>query len=60
MLQNLAAVWGQMSTGGGYSPLQESVRVLVMTKKAFIHTGVIGQWWWELLHKSMKKAGEEE
>ena len=61
---NLAAVWGQMSTGGGYSPLQENMATLgvpVMTKKAFIHTeSVIGQWWWELLHESMKKAGEEE
>lgn len=61
---NLAAVWGQMATGGGYSPLQESMATLgvpVMTKKAFIHTeSVIGQWWWEMLCESMKKAGEEE
>ena len=53
-----------MSTGGGYSSLQESMASLgvpVMTKKAFIRTeGVIGQWWWELLHESMKKAGEED
>ena len=52
------------ATGGGYSPLQENMATLgvpVMTKKAFIHTeSVIGQWWYELLHESMKKAGEEE
>ena len=53
-----------MATGGGYSPLQESMPTLgvpVMTKKAFIQTeSAIGQWWWEMLSESMKKAGEEE
>ena len=35
--------------------------VPVMTKKAFIQTeSAIGQWWWEMLCESMKKAGEEE
>lgn len=38
---NVEAVWGQMVTGGGYAPLEESLAVLgvpVMTKKAFIAT----------------------
>lgn len=36
---NLAAVWGQMSTGGGHSQLQETMSVLgvpVMSKASFI------------------------
>lgn len=36
---NLAAVWGQMSTGGGHAQLQETMSVFgvpVMTKKSFI------------------------
>jgi len=45
---NLAAVWGQMATGGGFNPLEESMSVLgipVMTKKAFVHTEhIIGKW----------------
>ena len=61
---NIAAVWGQMSIGGGFSPLEESMATLgvpVMTKKTFIQTeSVIGQWWWELLCESMKQACEEE
>ena len=46
---NLAAVWGQMSTGGGHSQLEESMSVVgipVMTKKSFIHTERdIGELW---------------
>ena len=37
----LAAVWGQMSTDGGHSVLQESLSTLgipVMSKSSFIHT----------------------
>ena len=36
---NLAAVWGQMATGGGHTPLTESMAVMgipAMTKKSFI------------------------
>jgi len=38
---NLAAVWGQMSTGGGHSTLVETIAVLgipTMTKKSFMAT----------------------
>ena len=38
---NLAAVWGQISTGGFFAPLRESMAALgvpVMTKKTFIDT----------------------
>ena len=46
---NLAAVWGQMSTGGGHSKLQETMGVLgvpVMSARHFINTERdIGEWW---------------
>ena len=38
---NLAAVWGQMATGGGHSQLEETMSVLgvpVMSKMSFIQT----------------------
>lgn len=38
---NLAAVWGQMSTGGGHSSLQQSIAFLgvpVMAKKSYTAT----------------------
>ncbi len=61
---NLAAVWGQMSTGGGHSVLQESMSTLgvpVMTKSSFIHTEHdIGECWRAQLRKSMIEAGKEE
>ena len=61
---NLAAVWGQMTIGGGSNSLEESVSVLgvpVMTKSSFIHTEqVIGKWWWTILEESMITAGKEE
>ena len=61
---NLAAVWGQMSTGGGFSSLREtmsSLGVPVMTKKAFIRTEhLLGSVWWEQLEQSMRLVGEEE
>ncbi len=61
---NLAAVWGQMVTGGGHAPLQEAMSILgvpVMTKKAFIATEKdIAQQWWASLDKSMHEAAEEE
>ena len=46
---NLAAVWDQMSTGGGHATLQESLAYLgvpVITKKSFTSTErTIGEWW---------------
>ena len=61
---NLAAVWGQMSTGGGHSVLQESLSTIgvpVMSKSSFIHTERdIGESWRAQLNKSMIEAGKEE
>ena len=61
---NLAAVWGQMVTGGGHQNLEESMSVLgvpVMNKSTFIETERdIGKWWKEQLTKSMAEAGAEE
>ena len=46
---NLATVWGQMATGGGFNKLEESMSVLglpVMSKKLFVNTEkLIGKWW---------------
>ena len=60
---NLAAVWGQMATGGGYNKLEESLSVLglpVMSKRLFIKTEkLIGKWWWNLLEESMQAAGKQ-
>ena len=61
---NLAAVWGQMTTGGGFNTLEESLSVLnvpVMTKQSCMHTEqIIGKWWWSVLEESMKAAGRQE
>ena len=61
---NLAAVWGQMSTGQGHSQLEESMSVLgvpVMTKASFISTErEIGEQWKVELQKLMVEAGREE
>ena len=61
---NLTAVWGQMSTGGGHSQLEEAMSVVgvpVMTKKSFISTERdIGASWKKELSESMAKAGMEE
>ena len=58
---NLAAVWGQMCTGGGHSTLQESLGVSVMTKKSFAQTErTIGEWWRERWQQSMIEAGRAE
>ena len=61
---NLAAVWGQMTTGGGHSRLQETMGVLgvpVMSAKNFIHTERdIGEWWREQLQEVMVEAGKQE
>jgi hypothetical protein len=41
---NLAALWGQMSTGSGHAQLHAWVPV--MTKKSFIQTDKdVGEWW---------------
>ena len=61
---NLAAVWDQMTVGGGFNSLEESLSVLnipVMIKRSFIHAEqVIGKWQWTALQESMKSAGKEE
>ena len=61
---NLAAVWGQMATGGGNAPLKESMAVLgipSLSKKSFMSIEKrIGEWWWDLLKDSMKEAGAAE
>ena len=61
---NLAAVWGQMVTGGGFNPLEEAMSTLgnpVMSKQSFMLTErQIGDWWWSSLQESMKAAGKEE
>ena len=48
---NVAAVWGQITTGGGHSQLQETMSVLdvpVITKSSFIWSEHdIGEWWRE-------------
>ena len=47
---NVAAVWGQMATGGGHTPSAEAMTVLgvpVMSKKSFLATEKeIGCKWW--------------
>ena len=61
---NLAAVWGQMSPGGGHSKLEETLSVIgvpVMTKKSFIGTERdIGVTWRCALKQSMMEAGQRE
>ena len=61
---NLAAVWGQMATGGGHSQLEETMSVLgvpVMSKKSFIQAERdIGEWWRQELQEAMNAAGKEE
>lgn len=60
---NLAAVWGQMVTGGGHFPL-ESMSVLgvpVMNKSCFQQTErEIGEWWTTRLEQAMAEARQEE
>lgn len=61
---NLAAVWGQMSTGGGHTRLHETMGTLgvpVMSKNTFTHTERhIGERWREQLQETMREAGKEE
>ena len=58
-------MWGQMTVGGGFNLLQESLSVLgipTMTKQFFIidTERAIGKWWWTALEQSMLAAGKEE
>ena len=61
---NVAAVWGQMCSGGGPAHLKETASVLgipTMTKKSFVATeSAIDKCWWQSLDESMKEAAEEE
>ena len=61
---NLAAVWGQMVTGGGHSSLKNTMSVLglpVMAKGSFTPTeSDIGEWWRQKLNKSMIKPENKE
>ena len=61
---NVAAVWGQMATGGGHARLNEVMSLLgvpVMTKKMFIATErAVSKCWWESHEDSMKQAAKEE
>jgi len=61
---NLAAIWGQMATGGGFNKLEESMSVLgvpVMSRRVFVNTErIIGNWWWTLLEESIQAAGRAE
>ena len=61
---NLAAVWGQMATGGGHSQLEEAMSILgvpVMSKKSFTRSEKgIGEWWRGELQEAMTAAGREE
>lgn len=61
---NVAAVWGQMATGGGHTRLKEVMSLMgvpVMTKKAFIATeSAVDKSWWQSLRESMTEAAEEE
>ena len=62
---NLAAVWGQMSAGGGHSRLEETamsvIGISIMTKSSFIDTErAIGEMWKQELLHSMAEAGREK
>lgn len=61
---NLAAVWGQVSSGGGHTPLQQTMGMLgvpVMAKKNYASAERgLGEWWRTQLEKSCLEAGKEE
>lgn len=61
---NLAAVWGQVSSGGGHTPLQKTTSLLgvpVMAKKNYASVERdLGEWWHHQLEKSCSEAGQEE
>lgn len=60
---NLAAVCSQMSIGGGFAPLRESmsaVGIPVMTKMFVDTERFLSSCWWNFLEDSMVFAGKEE
>ena len=61
---NVAAVWGQMATGGGCEKMNEFLGTLGvpgMQGKVFSQTeDKIGAWWKSILSAEMKEAGREE
>ena len=61
---NVAAVWAQMASGGGYSKLSETMATMgvpCMSQKSFITTEwQIGEWWRDELRESMIEASCEE
>lgn len=61
---NLAAAWGQMTTGGGHKPLAEKMVILgvpIMTKRSFMTTEKkIGELRRDLFEQSKISARKEE
>ena len=61
---NLAAVWGQMATGGGAQPMNQFLSTMgVPGMSAPTFSSIeeqIGLWWRSVLEDEMLKAGEEE
>ena len=61
---NVGAVWGQMATGGGHKPLNETmaaINVPGISKKTFIKIeNQIGASWEKILADEMLAAGNEE
>ena len=61
---NARAVWGQMSTGGGHSKLEEFSATLgmpCMTARTFSNLEMtIGESWRNILHKELIEAHKEE
>lgn len=61
---NIAAVWGQMATGGGHKETMAFLGVPTMSRTSFIAAErVIGDWWRqqleELVHERSRVRGEE-
>ncbi len=59
----MAAVWGQMSTSGEHSALEETMSIMgvpVMTSSFIDTERVIGEMWKQELLQSMAEAGREE
>ena len=61
---NFAAVWGQMSSGSGHTPLQQTMGILgvpvAATKNYASAERGLGEWWRTQLEKSCLEAGKEE
>ena len=60
---DLAAMWVQMATWGGFNHLEKSMGILwvpIMPKQSFIKTEqTIGKWWWDLFNDTMLAAGKK-